>query len=195
MKTVIIDNYDSFTFNLYHYVEQLCDNLDVVRNDAFSLEFLDQYDQIILSPGPGIPSHAGQLMQIIHRYKCQKRILGICLGHQALVEAYGGKLKNMPNVLHGQAVETYIDSSKSYIFSTIPDKILTGRYHSFVADNQSLSKDFEIIATDIHGDVQGIQHKEYDIIGLQFHPESIMTDYGFLMIKNWVEKGNSAEIL
>jgi len=188
MKTLIIDNYDSFTYNLYHYVEAFTEELQVVRSDAFEMGFVEAFDNIILSPGPGLPVGAGMMLEVIRKYYKEKRILGICLGHQAIVEAFGGRLKNLDKVLHGFAVETYLKPDDSYIFEGLPEKINTGRYHSFVADRKTLPFELEIIADDIYGEIQGVKHREYDVIGLQFHPESILTDFGKEMIGNWMEK-------
>ena len=170
-------------------MEEFADDLQVVRSDAFELDFVEGFDNIILSPGPGLPAAAGKMLEVIREFYARKRILGICLGHQAIVEAFGGRLKNLDKVLHGFAVETYLKTSSSYIFKGIPEKINTGRYHSFVADKVSLPAELEIIADDIYGEIQGVKHIEYDVIGLQFHPESVLTDYGKILIKNWVEKG------
>jgi len=189
MKTLIIDNYDSFTYNLFHYVEGFTSELKVVRSDVFRLDYVEPFDNIILSPGPGLPEGAGLMLDVIKNYYKEKRILGICLGHQAIVEAFGGRLKNLDKVLHGFAVETYFKPKDSYIFKDIPEKINTGRYHSFVADREMFPSELEVIAEDIYGEIQGIKHREYDVIGLQFHPESILTDYGKQMIGNWMEKG------
>lgn len=189
MKTLIIDNYDSFTYNLFHYVEQIDPDVQVFRNDEFNLSDIDIFDQIIISPGPGLPKQAGITMDVISKYHKQKRILGICLGHQAIIEAFGGELKNLDNVLHGRAIKTFINP-KEDIFEGLPEVINTGRYHSFVANEINLPKDLIVISTDNEGTIQGIRHKKYDIIGLQFHPESVLTDNGFQMIKNWIEKGS-----
>jgi len=191
MKTLIIDNYDSFTYNLFHYVEEFTGDLQVVRSDSFRLEFVESFDNIILSPGPGLPAAAGLMLDVIKTYYKTKRILGICLGHQAIVEAFGGQLKNLTEVLHGFAVETHIRPDTSYIFDSIPKKINTGRYHSFVADKQFFPKELEVIADDIYGEIQAVKHKKYDIIGLQFHPESVLTDYGKDIIRNWCKHDSS----
>jgi anthranilate synthase component II len=187
-KTIIIDNYDSFTFNLYHYVQQIDSDIIVKRNDEIEIEEIEKYDQIILSPGPGLPMQAGKTLEIIENYGTSKRILGICLGHQAIVEYFGGELENLTEVLHGQSIETFVFPDKSSIFKGIPTVLQTGRYHSFVANLQKLPKCLQIIATDKNGTIQGVKHRNLDIIGLQFHPESVMTEYGFQMIKNWMEK-------
>ena len=189
MKILIIDNYDSFTYNLFHYVEEFVSRPVVVRSDSFKLDFVEKFDGIILSPGPGLPSAAGLMPQVIKKYYKTKRILGICLGHQAIVEAFGGKLKNLGNVLHGVAVETYLKTDSSYIFKGLPETLKTGRYHSFVADKQALPAELEVIAEDVYGEIQGVKHRDYDISGLQFHPESVLTDFGKTMIENWLKKG------
>ena len=186
LKLLIIDNYDSFTYNLFHYVAEYEPDVDVLRSDAFALHDLEKYQNIILSPGPGLPGDAGLMPGVIERYHSRKRILGICLGHQALFEFFGGRLINLKEVLHGMAVQTFLETDKSYIFENIPPQIKTGRYHSYVADNQWIPDDLEIIATDVYGRIQGIKHRYYDIIGLQFQPESILTEYGKDMIRNWL---------
>lgn len=189
MKTLIIDNYDSFTYNLLHYVEKYTQEVEVWRNDAFKLEDVQAFDSIILSPGPGLPKDAGLMMDVIDLYHRSKNILGICLGHQALYEYFGGKLKNLKEVIHGEAVETYLYKNRSSIFDELPKTIQSGRYHSYVAHKEYLPEDLEIIASDIKGEIQGIIHKNYELLGLQFHPESILTDFGEQMIKNWLIKG------
>ncbi len=185
MKTVIIDNYDSFTYNLYHYVEMVTDEVQVFRNDEVSLHQVNQFDKIILSPGPGLPVDAGITMEIIDYFSGKKPILGICLGHQAIVESFGGQLINLDKVLHGVSVEVELDFSEP-IFKGLPAKIQTGRYHSYVAALNRLPADLKLIATDLNGTVQGVRHKQFDVVGLQFHPESILTDFGFKIIKNWL---------
>ncbi len=186
MKVLIIDNYDSFTYNLFHYVEPLVKELKVLRNNAFPLEKVNDYDGIILSPGPGLPDEAGLTKEVIDTFKSKKRILGICLGHQAIVESEGGKLKNLDEVLHGIAVETYLLKDNNYIFNNIPENILTGRYHSYVACKKNLPDSLQIIATDVYGEIQAVKHITYDVTGLQFHPESVLTPYGKKIIENWV---------
>lgn len=188
MKTLIIDNYDSFTFNLFHYVEEFTNDLQVVRSDAFELDFVNAFDNIILSPGPGLPSDAGKMLEVIKTYSKTKRILGICLGHQAIVEAFGGRLRNLNEVLHGFSIETYLKPHRSYIFKNIPKKINTGRYHSYVAEKKGFPSELEVIADDVNNEIQAVKHKQFDVIGLQFHPESVLTEFGKQMIQNWMSK-------
>lgn len=186
LKTVIIDNYDSFTYNLYHYVEQFDSEVVVVRNDEFKIEELDSYGRIILSPGPGLPIQAGLLIDVIKTYYATKRILGICLGHQAIIEAFGGQLQNLQQVLHGRQIKTHLNTD-FYVFSNLPSSVFTGRYHSFVGSRAYFPAELEIVATDESESIQGVCHRKFDVTGLQFHPESVLTEYGFEMIKNWME--------
>jgi anthranilate synthase component 2 len=185
MKTLIFDNYDSFTYNLYHYVQQLDEEVEVRRNDEISLDEIDAYEQIILSPGPGTPETAHQLLDVVKRYYKSKKMLGICLGHQALAMAFGAQLINLNNVLHGRKIRTFVNSGAA-VFQGLPGDIFTGRYHSFVINPDTLPPDFEIIAMDEMQTIQAIQHREYALTGFQFHPESVLTPQGFQMIKNWL---------
>lgn len=186
-QIVIIDNYDSFTYNLSHLVKELGANVTVFRNDQFELGDLEKFDKIILSPGPGIPTEAGLLMDVIKTYAGQKPILGVCLGHQAIGESFGGTLTNLSEVFHG--VQTPIQVIEDdYIFDGLDKKIDVGRYHSWVIDAKSLkSTDLEITATSNEGQVMAIRHKTYDIRGIQFHPESVLTPDGKTMINNWLK--------
>ena len=187
MNIVIIDNYDSFTFNLVHYVEQFADNLDVIRNDKVEINQLDKYDKIILSPGPGLPSEVKTLEEIILKYCSTKPILGVCLGHQAIAETFGAKLINLKKVVHGEQRNTKI-ISEDYIFNNIPKDFQSGRYHSWVVSNKDLPTDIQITAIDDDNTIMALSHKKYDIKGVQFHPESIMTEFGLEIIKNWVRR-------
>jgi len=189
MKILVIDNYDSFTFNLVHYLMELAPDatLDVFRNDKISIEAVGEYDKIMLSPGPGIPEEAGIMKEVIRTYAAKKSILGICLGHQGIAEVFGGKLLNMERVYHGVSTPVRV-TGDSYIFSEVPEKFDAGRYHSWLVKTEDLPKDFEVIALDMDDKIMGIQHKDYDLIGLQFHPESVMTTHGKTMIKNWLKK-------
>lgn len=187
MKIMVLDNYDSFTFNLVHYLEELLDqDIDVYRNDEISLEKINEYEAIVLSPGPGLPKDAGILIPLIQKYYRSKKILGICLGHQAIVEAFGGKLKQLEEVLHGMSHETKLINSSDVIFQNMPKLFECGRYHSWVADKEELPTDLEIIATDHDNEVMAIKHKSYPIYGLQFHPESILTENGKQLLHNWL---------
>ena len=186
MRTLIIDNYDSFTFNLRHYLEaELNDQVAVFRNDAISLNDVDTYDQLVLSPGPGLPEDAGITMDVIRHFTGRKRILGVCLGHQAIGLAFGGKLENLKTVHHGVSSPLHITKS-DYLWAEIPDASHVGRYHSWVVERSQLPDCLEVIATDDGGEIMAIRHTEFDIRGVQFHPESIMTTHGRMMMRNWV---------
>ena len=186
MKLLIIDNYDSFTYNLKHYAEQFCNNVTVKRNNEIELEEISEYDAIIISPGPGLPKDAGITMAAIERYYTTKKILGVCLGQQAIAEFFGARLANLENPLHGVAIKTF-KAGEDSLFSNIPKEFNTGRYHSWIAEKDSLKgTDLEIIAIDELDQVQAIRHKKFNIRAMQFHPESVMTDYGLKMIENWV---------
>lgn len=186
MKIVIIDNYDSFTYNLSHLVKALGAEVTVYRNDQFKLTDLQPFDKIILSPGPGIPKEAGLLMDVIAEYKGKKPILGVCLGHQAIGESFGGTLTNLSDVFHG--VQTDIDITvDDYVFAGLSKRIPVGRYHSWVVDAKGLPTDLEITAVSGEGQVMALRHKTFDIRGIQFHPESVLTPDGKQMIKNWLE--------
>ncbi len=186
MRTVIIDNYDSFTYNLAHLVKELGAEVSVVRNDQFHMEELMPYDKIILSPGPGIPTEAGQLMQVISTYAATKPILGVCLGHQAIGEYFGGRLTNLSQVFHGIA-STITVTAPDYIYNELPTRIQVGRYHSWVVDTQGLPDCLEVTAVSEEGQVMSLRHREYDVRGIQFHPESVLTPDGKRMISNWLE--------
>lgn len=186
MKCLIIDNYDSFTYNLVHLVRELGVTPTIVRNDKFELEEVKDFDKIILSPGPGIPDEAGKLKQLIKTYASTKSILGVCLGQQAIAEVFGAKLINLEKVFHG--VESEIELTQNdYLFSSIPEKFIAGRYHSWVVDS-NLPSDLETIAIDSNNQVMALRHKTYDVRGVQFHPESIMTPNGKQIIKNFLAK-------
>jgi len=185
MKTIIIDNYDSFTYNLYHLLNESGTETEVVRNDKFRLEELERYDNIVLSPGPGIPSEAGLLIDTIRAYAGKKPILGICLGHQAIGECFGAKLTNLPNVFHG--VQTPVRLlGNSYLFNGLGTEIKVGRYHSWVVDPQSLPDCLEVTAVSEEGQIMALKHKEFNIHGIQFHPESVLTPEGKRIIRNWL---------
>lgn len=189
MKILILDNYDSFTFNLFHIVESLLsdgDTLEVYRNDQMDLDAVGQYNKIIISPGPGLPEKAGITCKLIRRYAPEKSILGVCLGHQAIVEVFGGRLQNLEQVLHGVSIPTNVIKPHALLFRHCPDVFETGRYHSWVADPDTLPKELEITAIDASGNIMALQHKTFDVHGVQFHPESVMTPVGRLILKNWV---------
>lgn len=186
MKVVIIDNYDSFTYNLSHLVKELGAEVTVFRNDMFKLEQLESYDKIILSPGPGIPCEAGLLLDVIKCYAGKKPILGVCLGHQAIGESFGGKLTNLSEVYHGVATPCTI-TKKDYIFEGLPEKIEIGRYHSWVVDNDGFPDCLEVTSVSDEGYIMSLRHKEYDIRGIQYHPESVLTPDGKKIIENWLK--------
>jgi len=184
---LIIDNYDSFTYNLVHIVEKLLHRkVDVCKNDACTLDEIRGYQQIILSPGPGLPDEAGMLKQIISSFGPTHSILGVCLGHQAITEVYGGTLVNLNRVFHGVSSEILLTNTESKLFRDIPKAFHAGRYHSWVADAQTFPKDLEVLAHDTEGSIMALRHRSYDIHGVQFHPESIMTPQGEKLLRNWL---------
>lgn len=185
MKLVIVDNYDSFTYNLSHLLKELGADVTVVRNDQFELPDLEKFDKIVLSPGPGIPSEAGLLLKVIETYKDKKPILGVCLGHQAIGEYFGAKLTNLSDVYHGVQTPAKIVAD-DYIFRNLPNEILVGRYHSWVVDNANLPSCLEVTATSPEGYIMAIRHKTFDIRGIQFHPESVLTPEGKNIISNFI---------
>lgn len=187
MKILVFDNYDSFTYNIVQYIEQLTGQLPVVaRNDKISLEEVEYFDRIVLSPGPGIPSESGLLLPLIQCFAAKKPMLGICLGLQAMAESFDGKLVNLGQVFHGVATNVRQTNLDEPLFRGIPKVFMAARYHSWVADRQSLPSCFSIIAEDESGLVMGIRHCDYNLVGLQFHPESILTEHGKQMIENWL---------
>ncbi|MBP5375173.1 MAG: aminodeoxychorismate/anthranilate synthase component II [Bacteroidaceae bacterium] len=187
MKVVIIDNYDSFTYNLSHLVKELGADVTVYRNDQFSMEQLKAFDKIILSPGPGIPSEAGLLLDVIKTYAGRKPILGVCLGHQAIGESFGGHLTNLSEVYHGVATPVTI-TVRDYLFDGLPDNIEVGRYHSWVVDTDGLPDCLEVTGVSDEGFIMSFRHKEYDIRGIQYHPESVLTKEGKTIINNWLKQ-------
>jgi anthranilate synthase component 2 len=187
MRILILDNYDSFTYNLVHYVEQFCADVTVKRNDQITLEEVEAYDSIILSPGPGLPSDAGIMPELIRKFAPSKKILGVCLGMQAIGEAFENTLKNLDTVHHGVAIPIKVLNSQDPLFQNVPNRFDTGRYHSWVIDHDSMNSDLAIIATDDDGEVMAIRHKKFDVCGVQFHPESLLTEHGLKLIENWVK--------
>lgn len=187
MKILVIDNYDSFTYNLVYLLKQndQVKKLKVIRNDKINGEVLEDYDKILLSPGPGIPSEAGTMPELLKEFASKKSILGVCLGHQGMGEAFGCELENMNQVLHGFQDEINVDTT-DYLFKGLPEKITIGRYHSWRIKKNTLKHPLEIISTDEEGQVMGIRHAHYDIRGVQFHPESVMTQHGKQIIDNWI---------
>ncbi|MDR0962653.1 MAG: aminodeoxychorismate/anthranilate synthase component II [Mediterranea sp.] len=184
MKLVIIDNYDSFTYNLAHAVKELGATVDVVRNDQFVLPELEVYDRIILSPGPGIPEEAGLLLDVIRTYAGRKPMLGICLGHQAIGQVFGARLKNLDHVYHG--VQTPITVTANSQLPSVDCQLQVGRYHSWVVDTDGFPDCLEITATDAEGHIMALRHREYDIAGMQFHPESVLTPDGKEILRRWI---------
>ena len=185
MKIVIIDNYDSFTYNLSHLVKQLGADVTVLRNDQFRLEELEPFSKIILSPGPGIPSEAGLLLSVIRSYAGRKPILGVCLGHQAIGEAFGAQLENLSNVFHGVATPCHIVADDP-VFSGLERDITVGRYHSWVVSSKGLPDCLEVTAVSDEGQIMALRHKQLNIRGIQFHPESVLTPDGKKMLQNWM---------
>lgn len=187
MKTVIIDNYDSFTYNLAHLVKELGAEVDVLRNDCFRIEELMKYEKIILSPGPGIPEEAGLLPDVIRTYAGCKPILGVCLGHQAIGQVFGTRLVNLQEVYHGVQDEVHVKKGKDYIFRGLPDKIAVGRYHSWVVDTEGLPPCLAVTAVSMQGHIMGLKHRTLDVHGIQFHPESVLTPNGRNIVQNWLD--------
>lgn len=185
MKTVIIDNYDSFTYNLSHLVKELGAEVSVVRNDRFNLGDIDAFDKIILSPGPGIPSEAGLLLDVIRRYAGRKPILGVCLGHQAIGEAFGGTLENLSEVFHGVATPCHI-IAEDPLFKGIAPDFEVGRYHSWVVSKENFPDCLEVTAVSDEGQVMALRHRTMEIHGIQFHPESVLTPEGRIIIQNFL---------
>ena len=192
MKILVFDNYDSFTYNLVHLVEKITHiKVDVHRNDQIPLEKVQEYDKIILSPGPGIPVEAGLLLPLIKEYAATKSILGVCLGHQAIGEAFGGKLVNLSTVYHGVATPVRVGSQesgvRSQLFHGLPETIEAGRYHSWIVSDENFPKELEVTARDDNNYIMGLQHKKYDVQGVQFHPESVLTPEGEKILQNWLK--------
>jgi anthranilate synthase component II len=206
MKILVFDNYDSFTYNLVHLVKKIVpDQVDVYRNDEIPLEKVAAYDKIILSPGPGLPSEAGELLPLIRAYASQKSILGVCLGHQAIGEAFGGKLINLKQVYHGVATPVRIGNgqwsivnsenspftihhSRTGLFDAMPETFEVGRYHSWVISEEGFPDELEVTARDENNYIMALQHKSFDVQGVQFHPESVLTPQGEQILRNWLKK-------
>lgn len=185
MKILVIDNYDSFVYNLVCMIKNLIDaEVHVVKNDKIPFETIATYDKILLSPGPGIPKNAGQMMQVLQQKAASSSILGVCLGHQAIAEFSGGSLYNLPQPLHGIASKITI-LQEDYLFDNMPKQFKIGHYHSWVV-NKNENADFEVLARDEHQNIMAIKHKKYDLRGVQFHPESVLTEHGNTLISNWL---------
>lgn len=194
MKILLLDNYDSFTYNLVEVIRQETPDVevDVIRNDKITLEEVNKYDKVLLSPGPSVPENAGIMLDLIKRYGSEKPILGICLGHQAIGEAYGAKLLNIQPVMHGIQSEASLDPH--YLFEKVSSKIKIGRYHSWVIDEVDFPEELEILSRSDDGQIMAVQHKKYDVCGLQFHPESVMTPEGGRMLKNWIRRAEREKL-
>ncbi|HQR00142.1 MAG TPA: aminodeoxychorismate/anthranilate synthase component II [Ferruginibacter sp.] len=187
MNILVFDNYDSFTYNLVHLVEKItAGKVDVYRNDRIELEQVKAYDKIILSPGPGIPEEAGLLLPLIRAYAADKSILGVCLGHQAIGEAFGGKLINLETVYQGVATKIKIEKAGTKIFDGLGPELEVGRYHSWIVGEKDFPEELEITARDENGYIMALRHKKYDVQGVQFHPESVLTPDGEQIIRNWL---------
>lgn len=187
MKILVLDNYDSFTYNLVQYIERVVkEPIDVRRNDQISLEEISSYDKILISPGPGIPEEAGIALELIRKYGATKSILGVCLGHQAIAEAYGGSITNLSTVYHGVMGQMKQTKAGDYLFEGVPAEFDAGRYHSWIVEPDSFPSQLEVTVENDEGYIMALRHKEYDVRGVQFHPESVLTEYGGRMILNWV---------
>ncbi|WP_026474702.1 anthranilate synthase component II [Alkaliflexus imshenetskii] len=187
MKILVLDNYDSFTYNLVHYLEELAGHeVDVFRNDQITVEQAAAYDKIVLSPGPGIPDEAGILKPLIHHLGPTHSILGVCLGCQAIAEVFGGSILNLSKVYHGVATPVKVIDNSELLFKSLPTEFLAGRYHSWVVNDADLPDTLQVTVRDSQGQIMGLRHKEYDVRGVQFHPESILTEFGKEMISNWL---------
>jgi len=186
-KVLVFDNYDSFTYNLVQMIERILQiKVDVVKNDEITLEEIDQYDKIVLSPGPGIPEEAGILLELIKEYAPTKSILGVCLGQQAIAEAFGGSLINLSEIFHGVATSAEIIKQETKIFKDLQSGMEVGRYHSWVVNPKDFPEELEVTAVDKDGMIMALQHKTYDVHGVQFHPESILTPEGEVIIRNFL---------
>ncbi|GAB3501662.1 aminodeoxychorismate/anthranilate synthase component II [Spirosoma knui] len=188
MKLLVLDNYDSFTYNLVYILRELGQRPDVIRNDKIALESVAQYDKIMLSPGPGIPSEAGIMQDLVTEYGPTKSILGICLGHQGIGEVYGARLENLGDVLHGVAHRTTVTDPGEPLFAGVPEELTVGRYHSWTVVPDSMPAELKTTAVDEHGRVMALAHTRFDVRGLQFHPESVLTENGVKMLENWLKK-------
>jgi anthranilate synthase component 2 len=184
-KLIILDNYDSFTYNLVHIIRELGFSIDIVRNDKITVEQVSAYDKIILSPGPGIPDEAGILKSVVRELGKTKSILGVCLGHQGIAEVYGASLFNIPNVLHG-VTSTIVTNENEKLFKGLPTNFTVTHYHSWAVKPDTVPAELEVTARNSDGLIMAIAHKKFDVRGVQFHPESIMTEHGKSIMKNWI---------
>ena len=191
---LVIDNYDSFTYNLVHAIKKISGlPVDVFRNDEISLKEIEKYDKILLSPGPGIPEEAGLLLEIIKTYASKKSILGVCLGQQAIAEAFGGTISNLNRVFHGVATPVKLTQNKTVLFSGLPETFDVGRYHSWIVNEKDLPDCFEITSYDAENQIMSLKHKDFDLEGVQFHPESVLTPLGEKIMENWLKKAPKEE--
>lgn len=187
MQILLLDNYDSFTYNVAHLIRELGYAVSVIRNDKITLDDVERYDKIVLSPGPGIPEEAGIMPALIKRFAPEKPIFGVCLGHQAIGESFGGRLQNLSHVFHGLATKAHITQPSDILFQGLPVEITVGRYHSWVVAEEHFPEELEITAMDEEGQIMALRHRTYNLRGVQFHPESVLTEYGAQMMKNWLE--------
>lgn len=188
MKVLLLDNYDSFTFNLFQLVGEICETMpDVFRNDKITLEEVALYDKILLSPGPGLPSEAGIMPEIVRELAASKSILGVCLGHQCIAENFGATLENMAQVCHGFGVETNVKAEDELLFRDVSKRFESGRYHSWMVSSADLPECLEVTADDDEGRIMALRHKNLDVRGVQFHPESVLTPEGATIMRNWLE--------
>lgn len=187
MKLLVLDNYDSFTYNLVYIIRDLGygAQMDIYRNDKISIDSVDLYDKVLLSPGPGVPEDAGIMPELLKRYSPTKDILGVCLGHQAIGEAFGSSLINLTEVVHGVASKVKIQPDS--LFEGVPETFTVGRYHSWVIDESTLPDSLEVIGKTPDGQIMAVRHSSYKVKGVQFHPESILTEHGVRMMQNWLE--------
>ncbi|MEQ9229283.1 MAG: aminodeoxychorismate/anthranilate synthase component II [Cyclobacteriaceae bacterium] len=185
MKVLVLDNYDSFTYNLVHILRELGVELDVFRNDQIGIDEVDHYDKILLSPGPGLPSEGGIMPEVLKKYGSTKSILGVCLGHQAIGECFGGSLYNLPTVFHGIVTSIKLEEQDE-LFAGIPAEFNVCRYHSWVISEENLPAELTVTSRDAAGTIMSVKHKTMNIRGVQFHPESIMTEHGKQLMKNWI---------
>jgi anthranilate synthase component 2 len=186
-KVLIIDNYDSFTYNLVHLINEVGQEAEVWRNDKFEMADVDRFDKILLSPGPGIPEEAGLLLELIRTYAPTKSIFGVCLGQQAIAEAFGGSLLNLGRPMHGIATPISVIDGQEVLFKEMPERFKVGRYHSWVVSNENLPACLKVTASDENEQIMALRHTELDVRGVQFHPESVLTENGRQMMKNWLE--------
>ncbi len=184
---LVLDNYDSFTYNLVHILRDLGVPLEVYRNDALSLDDVARYEGVVLSPGPGIPEEAGMMMDLIRRYAPEKPMLGVCLGHQAIGEAFGATLYNLPDVLHGVATPMNVLDTEDALFAGIPARFEVARYHSWAVSKDQFPAALQVLAEDDAGEILAMRHRELPVFGVQFHPESIITEHGVALIQNWLQ--------